>query len=80
MIEEDQKKLFKVRYFRSTNQEALNMASGTGLGMMLTYNIMLQHKGEIWIESQLGKGSSFHISFPLSEDIERQLKGEPAAD
>jgi signal transduction histidine kinase len=80
MSEEDQKKLFKVRYFRSTNQEALNMASGTGLGMMLTYNIMLQHKGEIWIESQLGKGSSFHISFPLSEDIERQLKGEPAAD
>jgi signal transduction histidine kinase len=80
MSEEDQKKLFKVRYFRSTNQEALNMASGTGLGMLLTYNIMLQHKGEIWIESQLGKGSSFHISFPLSEDVEKQIKGEPAAD
>jgi signal transduction histidine kinase len=80
MSEEDQKKLFKVRYFRSSNQEAINMASGTGLGMMLTYNIMFQHKGEIWIESKLGNGSSFLISIPLAEDMEKLAKGEPAAD
>lgn len=74
MSEEDQKRLFKESYFRSTNAEAQNMAAGTGLGMMLTYNIMVQHKGDIWIESELGKGSTFHIAFPLADDMETQIK------
>jgi len=79
MSEEDQAKMFKVRYFRSTNKEAQEMASGTGLGMMLTYNIMRQHKGEIWLKSKLGEGTTFYISFPLAEDMEKKL-GETAAD
>jgi signal transduction histidine kinase len=55
------------------------MASGTGLGMMLTYNIMHQHKGEIWLESKLGDGTTFFISFPLAEDMVRKIE-ESAAD
>lgn len=74
MSEDDQKRLFKERYFRSTNNEARDMAAGTGLGMTLTYNIMLQHKGEIWIESELGKGSTFLISFPLAEDMQAEIE------
>ncbi|MGB7340479.1 MAG: GAF domain-containing protein [Phototrophicaceae bacterium] len=74
MSEEDQAMLFKTRYFRSTNDEAKNMAAGTGLGMMLTYNIMLQHKGEIWIESVKGEGSTFLISFPLAEDVRAKVE------
>jgi signal transduction histidine kinase len=76
MSEEDQAKMFKVRYFRSTNKEAQNMASGTGLGMMLTYNIMRKHNGDIWLESKLGEGTTFLISFPLAEDIEKQIKAD----
>jgi signal transduction histidine kinase len=79
LSEEDQAKMFKVRYFRSTNKEAHEMASGTGLGMMLTYNIMHQHKGEIWLESKLGDGTTFFISFPLAEDMVRKIE-ESAAD
>lgn len=79
MSEEDRAKMFKVRYFRSTNREAQEMASGTGLGMMLTYNIMRQHKGEIWLESKLGEGSTFFISFPLAEDMQKEVE-ESAAD
>ncbi|MEO1290146.1 MAG: HAMP domain-containing sensor histidine kinase, partial [Chloroflexota bacterium] len=74
MSDEDQQKLFKTRYFRSNNEEAKTMAEGTGLGMMLTYNIMIQHKGEIWIESTKGVGSTFYISFPLAEDYEEELE------
>ncbi|MGJ3237667.1 MAG: GAF domain-containing protein [Anaerolineae bacterium] len=74
MSEEDQSKLFKERYFRSTNDEAKSMATGTGLGMTLTYNIMIQHKGEIWIESAKGEGSTFFISFPLADEIKMALE------
>src|SRR5690606_31530418 len=78
MSEEDQKKLFKERYFRSTNDEAREMATGTGLGMTLTYNIMLQHKGEVWIESIKGEGSTFLISFPLADDMQAEIEKREA--
>lgn len=74
MSEEDQSKLFKERYFRSTNREATDMASGTGLGMTLTYNIMIQHNGEVWIESVKGEGSTFLIAFPLAEDKQQAIE------
>lgn len=81
MSEEDQSKLFKERYFRSTNREATDMASGTGLGMTLTYNIMIQHNGEVWIESVIGEGSTFLIAFPLADDLEKSInKRELAGD
>lgn len=38
---------------------------GTGLGMMIVFNIIKTLKGEIKVESQKGKGTHFTISFPL---------------
>ena len=37
---------------------------GTGLGLWLTYGIMKSYNGEIIVESALGKGSRFTMSFP----------------
>ncbi len=39
---------------------------GTGLGLWLTYGIMKNYNGEITVESAVGKGSSFTMSFPVS--------------
>jgi signal transduction histidine kinase len=39
---------------------------GTGLGLTNTHNIILNHKGSIEVESELGKGSSFKISLDMS--------------
>ena len=75
MSQEDQAKLFKVRYFRSTNKEAQEQP-GTGLGMMLTYQIMRGHGGEVWIESALGEGSTFFISFPIVDEDSLSLEDE----
>jgi signal transduction histidine kinase len=38
---------------------------GTGLGLAVSYGIVQEHKGEIGVESEEGKGASFTLWFPL---------------
>ncbi len=73
---EDQKQMFQP-YFRSTNEEAQEQP-GTGLGMSLTREIILKHGGDVWVESELGDGSTFHFTIPLAPEEERA--SEPASD
>lgn len=40
------------------------VGKGTGLGMNIAYNIIREHKGEITVESQVGKGTCFTIVLP----------------
>ncbi|MDN7241590.1 HAMP domain-containing sensor histidine kinase [Planococcus sp. N028] len=39
---------------------------GTGLGMMVTYSVIRQMKGDIQVESESGKGTVFTLVFPLA--------------
>jgi signal transduction histidine kinase len=40
----------------------------TGLGLVLCKEFVEKHNGQIWAESEEGKGSTFHISFPKKQD------------
>jgi len=59
---EDKDKLFE-RYYRVTDQ-SLTIA-GFGIGLYLCAEIISRHNGEIWLESELGRGSTFYFSLPL---------------
>jgi signal transduction histidine kinase len=74
MSEEDLAKLF-TPYFRSDNPLAREQP-GTGLGLTITRNIISLHGGEIWVESKIGEGTTFHFTVPLAEE----KQPEPASD
>jgi signal transduction histidine kinase len=43
----------------------IRKGGGTGLGMPITKNLVEAHGGRIWLESELNRGSIFHIVLPL---------------
>lgn len=44
-----------------------NEISGLGLGLFITRQIVTAHQGEIWVESEVGKGSTFYVRLPLQD-------------
>jgi PAS domain S-box-containing protein len=41
---------------------------GTGLGLAMVYGVMQRHSGEIEVESEVGKGTTFRLFFPIAND------------
>jgi signal transduction histidine kinase len=37
---------------------------GSGIGLATCSKIVAQHHGQIWVESQLGQGTAFHLTLP----------------
>ncbi|MCP4268085.1 MAG: response regulator [Candidatus Brocadiaceae bacterium] len=42
---------------------------GTGLGMSITYGIIKKHGGNIEVESEAGKGTTFNLSIPINNNV-----------
>lgn len=59
---EDIPHLFQ-KFYRVDNS-ATRTIGGTGLGLFICRKIVELYQGRIWVESEVGKGSSFFINFP----------------
>ncbi len=68
----DQVKIFDE--FQQADNSSTKNKGGTGLGLSIAKRIIEMHKGRIWVESELGKGSTFFFSLPVR--VERQ-EGRP---
>ena len=61
----DQARLFE-KFYRGGQREAREQ-KGSGLGLAIVKSIVEHHSGRVWLESQLGQGSTFFAQFPLHQ-------------
>lgn len=68
MTEDMKKRLFEPFF---TTKPA---GKGTGLGLSISYQIIVEnHKGALWCESVLGKGTEFCVSIPVQQEVRQSV-------
>ena len=67
---EEQQKIFKPFY------QAMDNKPGTGIGLSIVKSIVELHNGCIEVESEVGKGSSFIVTFPIEQSVATTQEGE----
>jgi len=66
-------KIFEV--FEQGEKSKSQIIGGTGLGLSISKQLVELQNGKIWVESELGKGSTFYIQLPIDvNEKEQELK------
>jgi PAS domain S-box-containing protein len=65
IAEEESQRIFEKFYQVRDDQRA----GGSGLGLAIVKEIVEAHGGKVWVESAVGRGSSFYFTLPIAADI-----------
>jgi CheY-like chemotaxis protein len=72
----DQPKVFE--RFKQVGDTLTDKPKGTGLGLPICKEIVEHHGGEIWVRSEIGRGSTFSFSLPVhAEQLELGMASAP---
>jgi signal transduction histidine kinase len=66
---DDQQRIFEE--FQQVDSSSTREKGGTGLGLSISKKIIELHGGRIWIESELGRGSTFRFTLPVRSGSRR---------
>jgi len=66
-----QEKIFE-RFFRGGSEN--KTFPGLGIGLYVSDQIVKRHNGRLWVESEEGKGSTFHLDLPLRQAWESRIR------
>ncbi|AWW29027.1 hybrid sensor histidine kinase/response regulator [Echinicola strongylocentroti] len=72
--EEDQKRIFDRYYVGEENSDSLNQGSGIGLSIVQEFARL--HDGDVLLESEVGRGSTFTVTLPVEEIAHTELAYE----
>ena len=79
-IPKDQHKRIFERFYQ-VDGSARRRFAGVGLGLTIAKRIVEAHRGEIWVESEPGEGSTFYFKIPKYQADARQAGGqEPSTE
>ena len=67
LSESDQIRIFE-RFFRVDPSRARHAGEGSGLGLSIVDAVMRAHSGTVSVDSEIGKGSTFTLHFPINSE------------
>lgn len=70
IAEADQQKVFEE--FQQADSSSTRQKGGSGLGLAIAKKIIEMHNGRIWVESNLGQGSTFRFTLPVRVEWQRE--------
>jgi len=73
---EDLPRIFD-KFYQAGSDTLVEKPKGTGMGLAICKLIIEHYSGRIWVESELGKGTTFFFELPIMPPDDKRFPNEP---